>query len=41
MLLGIKDILNKWNPWSFKQEDIKFKRIQMATEVLDEKLFPN
>lgn len=37
LLMGIRDILRK-KQWSFHQGDIRFKRVQIAYEVLQETL---
>lgn len=38
MLMGIRDILRQKWEWSFHQGDIRFKRLQIAYEVLEENL---
>jgi hypothetical protein len=40
MLMGIKDVVREVN-WNFMQGDINYKRIQLACEVLTEKLMLN
>ena len=40
MLMGIRDIL-RGNQWSYNQADIRYKRIQTAFEILEEKLMFN
>ena len=37
MLMGVRDILRK-KQWSYHQGDIRFKRIQIAYEILEERL---
>lgn len=37
MLNGIRDILRK-KQWSYHQGDIRYKRIQISYEILEEKL---
>lgn len=41
MLMGIRDCLRQ-REWSFRQGDMRFKRIQLACEVYNEELMlPN
>ena len=37
MLMGIRDVLRS-KQWSYQQGDIRFKRIQIASEILKERL---